>query len=123
MADPTEYDRVATELVDLIRQHPHSDDRQIIFDFFEQNLAYLDLALIDSLTKIFQVLSSTELSSLYLKLGDRFANFSSKKQVNNIEIVIAIYNISADFYAQKEDIIMSTAIQLDLANACKKKLG
>jgi Tetratricopeptide repeat len=115
MADPTEYDRVATELVELIRQHPHSDEQQIIFDFLSQHLDYLDLPLIDALTKIFRVSPDLELANSYLSLGYRFFAFPSGNRVNNIEIRISTAKLASEVYTKQTDSIMWAAIQLDIA--------
>jgi CHAT domain-containing protein len=124
MTTMTEFERVAAELVDLIREHPDREDREIIFQFFSQHLDYLDLPLIDALVKIFRSSLSTELANLYLQLGDRFGDFSFGNQVNIIEISIGCYQLVLEVYTSENAPLDWATTQNNLANAyCKRIRG
>ncbi len=122
MTISTEYDRVAKELVELIRERPDREEQEIIFQFSSQHLDCLDQSLIDILTENFRKSLLTELANLYLRLGFRFLHFSFGEQSNNIEISIAFYQLALEIY-NKENFPADWVItQNGLAEAYDKRI-
>jgi CHAT domain-containing protein len=122
MTDPLKYDRVASELVKLIREHPNPEDAEIIFQFLGQHLDYLDLHLIHALTKIFRKSLTTELAELYLRLGFRFLFFPFGEQNNSIEVSIACYKLVLEIYTKESFPTDWEKTQYGLANAYNRRI-
>jgi CHAT domain-containing protein len=122
MTDLAKYDRVATELVNLIRENPNREEREIIFQFFSEHLNYLDLPLIDAFSKIFSESPIPDLANLYLRLGNRLIDFASGKQAETIEVSIACYQMVLEIYTQTDFPVEWAETQHILANAYSDRI-